>query len=384
MKTPTVILLSSSADAVGVSSHVLELARVLSENKLLDTVLCPKKGWLSKQLEENNIPCVILDISHRPFKFIVSSLNLANFLKTKPTNTIVHLHGRLPLFVAMYSLFIRRDLSFAITIHQFSNAGSHGNFRWKFRLETYLLRYMVGICCVSIDLQAEVVCRVGKKQGKFVTTIPNWIRPLWYSGKTYKRTIIQNEGDKINSFSICAIGRLTYAKGFDILINAIDILTKSGMSINCDIYGDGEEKIHLNHLVQTLHLGEKIFFKGSVSDVRTRLPHYSTLVVPSRTESFGLVILEAYDAAVPVIASNILGVTSIVSNGKTGILFQPDNPESLAEGIKDVLQERVDVCLLINNAYEVLRRHAPNSTLIDKYKMFYMRAQYRNSISAND
>lgn len=372
MKTPTVILLSSSADAVGVSTHVFELARVLNENGLLDTVVCPKNGWLPEQLAKNNIPFTVLDISYQLTKFIPSSLNLAKFLQTKAAKTIVHLHGRFPLFIALYSLLLRRDLRFALTIHQFTSASSHGRFKWKLRLETYLLRYMRGICCVSHDLQNEVIARVGKEKHEVVTTIPNWIRPLWYSDRNAnigRRRITTSE---VSVFKLCAIGRLSHAKGFDVLVKSISILTRSGMNVKCDIYGDGEDRVYLERLVQTLGLDEQICFKGSVGDVRLRLPNYSILVVPSRTESFGLVVLEAYDASVPVVASCIPGLTSIVVGGKTGILFESGSPNSLAEGIKDVLQERVDVDLLVNNAYQTLRRHTPDTELVNKYKKFYM------------
>ena len=56
------------------------------------------------------------------------------------------------------------NLRFVVTIHQFIDTGSHGKFSWKLRLETFLLCYMKRICCVSVDLQNEVVDRISNKK----------------------------------------------------------------------------------------------------------------------------------------------------------------------------------------------------------------------------
>lgn len=371
-KNIRVILLSPTADAVGVSTHIFNLAKILHKGGMLDTVICPNDGWLSQCLLHENIPVEIINFSYKFLKFIPSCINLEIFLERKViTGNIIHIHGRLPLFILVYSLFFRKNFCFTITIHQFSNAGSHGIFKWKLKLETFLLRYMKGICCVSRDLQHEVVSRVGKESGVLIDTIPNWIEPLWYSETDGNKIINRKKNTKSDFFNICAVGRLTHEKGFDVLIHSINFLTNSGLNIKCDIYGDGEDRIYLEQLVHTMGLDKSISFKGSVVDVRFHLPKYSVIAVPSRTESFGLVVLEAYDASLPVIASDIPGLREIVLDKNTGILFESTNPVALARAINDVLQELVDVDLIINNAYKVLRYHLLNSEFEKKYIKFY-------------
>ena len=92
-----------------------------------------------------------------------------------------------------------------------------------------------------------------------------------------------------------------------------------------------------------LGLEEHTLFAGSLppgSPLLSGLLQSSTaLLNPSLSETFGLTILEAYAAGVPVLASKTSGVLSIVEDGKTGWLFGINDSSSFAEALKPIFED---------------------------------------------
>jgi len=364
-----VVLIPSSVDLVGVSTHVYNLARLLRNRGLLDAVVCPQEGWLSQALKEEGIPYFVVDISFRPLRYISSNLSLFRFLASRRSANIVHFHGRFPLFVSVASLLACRHLRFVATVHQFTYADSDGRYGWKQRVETLMLRRMERICCVSESLRKEVLSRIGSGRASRTDLILNWIEPLWH-----KKEIDQEKFHTLNDSSrprMCAVGRLAPEKGFDILIRAVALLREMGLEIYCDIIGEGPEKNKLFNLVEETGTKKNIHFEKPSAAMRHALPGYDAVVVPSRSESFGIVALEAYDASVPVIASDIGGLRTTVVDGYTGLLFEPGNPRSLADKIRLLTETQGVAKQLALNGAEYLERFLPSEELAQQYEKFY-------------
>jgi len=364
-----VILIPSSAEPVGVSVHVLNLARLLSSVNLLDTVVCPNEGWLSKQLHQEGLPYQVLHISYDPLRFLHSSLTLFRFLKTKESGQVVHLHGRFPTFVSILSMVMLNHLQFVVTIHQFSETGSAGLLGWKNWLETFILKYLTKrICCVSSDLKNDVINRLGRRYLNKVYVIKNWIYPI-YHGQGAKAAVQADK--KENDFRIIAIGRLSPEKGFDILIDAVRILMEKGFSVTCDIFGDGPEKSKLAEQISRHGLEDHVRFRGVSDKIRHFLIQYDLIVIPSRMESFGLVALEAYDAGIPVIASNTPGLRENVLFEKTGLLFESGSAKALSNQIIRLIRSPELYSSLIREGREFVKKYYPNRELLNKYLEFY-------------
>lgn len=364
-----VIIIPSSVEPVGVSVHVLNLARLLSSVNLLDTVLCPSEGWLSKQLHQEGLPYQVLDISYDPLSVLDSSLTLFRFLKTKKPGQVVHLHGRFPTFLSILSMVTLRHLQFVVTMHQFGNTGYTGRLRWKNWLETFILKYLIKrICCVSDDLKNDVTNRLGGRYSNKVFVIKNWIHPLHYGRGPKARAQADR---RENRFEIVAVGRLSPEKGFDILINAAGILIEKGFSVTCDIFGDGPEKPNLAEQISRKGLEHYVRLRGVSDKVRQLLPHYDVLVIPSRLETFGLVVLEAYDAGLPVVASNTAGLRENVLFEKTGLLFESGSAKSLSNQIIRLIRSPELCFSLAREGKKFVKNYYPDSRLLTKYLRFY-------------
>jgi glycosyltransferase involved in cell wall biosynthesis len=138
------------------------------------------------------------------------------------------------------------------------------------------------------------------------------------------------------------VGTLDRTKGVDILLQAWRIISEKVPQAHLALVGEGRSRPLLVAQARNLGLGDSIRFLGhqTSSQVKTVLDRSSLLVLPSRSEGMGRVILEAFARARPVVASRVGGIPDLVEDGSTGILVPPGDPGALAEAIASVLQNR--------------------------------------------
>jgi len=103
----------------------------------------------------------------------------------------------------------------------------------------------------------------------------------------------------------------------------------------------------------------------------TLLKSSKVLVLPSRIESVPNVIKEAFFLKIPVVASNVGGIPEIVTHEKTGLLVTPNDPQSLADAINRLLENREYAKKLADAAYEFLKNNLTWDVLLPKYIKFY-------------
>ncbi|HTZ07008.1 MAG TPA: glycosyltransferase family 4 protein [Gaiellaceae bacterium] len=135
---------------------------------------------------------------------------------------------------------------------------------------------------------------------------------------------------------LLAISRLTGQKGIDVAVRALDSLPDDTVLV---VLGEGPEREALESLARELGVDRRVFLLGRVPDVAAWLRRATLLVHPARWEGFGLGVLEAMLAGLPVVASNVSSLPELVVDGVTGILVRPDDPSALALGIARALDE---------------------------------------------
>ena len=134
-------------------------------------------------------------------------------------------------------------------------------------------------------------------------------------------------------------GALERHKALDVLLDAwVDVVRKISAA-RLTIVGTGSLADELQRQVERAGLASCVAFLGSVprDELRVLLDRSSCLVLPSRSEGLGRVVLEAMARARPVVASRVGGVVELVEDGRTGYLVRPDDAPDLARAITDVL-----------------------------------------------
>ena len=177
-------------------------------------------------------------------------------------------------------------------------------------------------------------------------------------------------------FSIINVGRITYQhKGQDILIKALKECKDKGMKFVCNFIGgvyeyDTHSFEYLKKIIEDLKLSEEIKFLGNRNDIPELLSQSDLFILPSRYEGLPISLLEAMAAKLPVIASNVSGSTDLIEHKKNGLLFESENPLDLADKILYLYNNRGEMKLLAQNAYEYVQGF-DISIMCEKYWELY-------------
>lgn len=180
-------------------------------------------------------------------------------------------------------------------------------------------------------------------------------------------------------FRLIQIGRLVHSqKGQDVLIKAVNLITKDfGIkNIYVDIIGDGTSKDYLKNQIKKYQLESNITIKGykDRSWIFENLSSYHCLVQPSRSEGFGLTLVEAVAAGIPVIASNIDGPAEILKGIPSAFLFEDQNDKDLSEKIANLISMYYDESLeaKCQSSYVIMKDNFNIKKTVENYLKCYM------------
>ena len=149
-------------------------------------------------------------------------------------------------------------------------------------------------------------------------------------------------GSRPNRRRILNVGKFESKKAQDVLVHAFQHLLRSVPDASLVLVGaDGPELASIRALVDRLGLQQQVEFHVTVP--HERIPEFmeraDVFVLPSRSEPFGIVLLEAGAAGLPVVATRVGGIPELIEHGKTGLLVPPDDPVKLERAIRLLLTD---------------------------------------------
>jgi len=191
-----------------------------------------------------------------------------------------------------------------------------------------------------------------------VDVIPNAIDETKYQTSVDRGSVRQRYGVGYGEKLILCVGRLVPQKGIEYFIRAIPHIAKRYPEAKFIIVGEGWSRDILESEARASGHGGKIQFTGFASDqeVINLMTSADVLVVPSVYEPFGIVALEGMATGVPVVASQVDGLSEVIEHDRTGVFVFPRSPESIAWGINRVLSDPDHAKWLTENAKERLRK----------------------------
>ena len=135
------------------------------------------------------------------------------------------------------------------------------------------------------------------------------------------------------------VGRLAAVKGLPVLLESISALKRAIPDLTLTVVGDGEDRAMLEALSTEMGLMEQVQFVGykSQAEVRQYLQETDVFVLPSFAEGVPVVLMEALMSGVPVVATQIAGVSELVEDGVSGFLVSPSDRQALCDRIQTLL-----------------------------------------------
>ncbi len=220
-------------------------------------------------------------------------------------------------------------------------------YKWDYRdyavFAGYRILYAVvvpdtDVIAISASVARHAATRLGVPASRlhlFRNTIPETVAAP-------NRGVARGElGLRPEDFVVLFVGRLTRQKSVHTLIEAAGQLRHRVPALKVLLVGEGRgyKEEELIALTASANLGDIVRFCGRTDAPERYLAAADVFVLPSVFEGLGLVVLEAFRAGVPVIASDVEGPAELIENGRNGLLFPPSDDQRLAALLQTLAED---------------------------------------------
>lgn len=166
---------------------------------------------------------------------------------------------------------------------------------------------------------------------------------------------------------IIAIGRLTYQKGFDILIKIAVLIKKDLPNWKIDIFGEGEDYINLIKMIHDYDLKDYVFINSTTQNIKKELLDSSIYVMSSRYEGLPMVLLEAKACGLPIVSFNCPeGPADVIVNGKDGFIIESNDINGFANKVVELAKSPFTLSSFGSVAYKNSQKYCAENI----YKMW--------------
>ena len=247
-----------------------------------------------------------------------------DFKHNMPDVTHVHVYQRLP-----YARLIQRlwGIPYVVTEHvTWFQRGIVSKRDLKIASRGF--RAAAAMLTVSPGLRNTIRPLCG---GREITVVPNLVSPRFFEGDM--RT---PPGDR---FGFISIGTLEHKKGMDLLLRSFADLAAEDGRFTLTICGEGPDEAALKELASELGVTERVTFTGLISreEVAARLRENQCFVLPSRSETFGVVFIEAMACGMPIVMTKT-DAWQMLALPETGLAVEIDDREGLTRAMRCVTE----------------------------------------------
>lgn len=353
----------------GMENGLVNLANHFDYN-LFDFMICcfRQKGELAERLW--NPRAQLLDLHRPPGVHLDAVFGLARLMRRHRVH-IVHTHGwGARSLIGLLSATLARV---PICVN-----GEHGQLhvekRRQFLVQKAMFRLFDDNLSVSEGLKDKIYGQFGLSRNINVTVIPNGVDTVKFNGDYPTIKLRKQLGIDTDTFLLGVIGSLKRQKNQKVVIHALSLLKSATPDVRLILAGDGPDRRMLECLASELNVSSHTLFLGIRQDIPQLLSLMDVLVSPSIHDFEGMsnVILEAMASKVPVVATNSVGMRELIDDGKTGLLFDPDDPAGLVRKIL-VLKDDFDLRdALARNAREKVRQEHSLEVMTRRYQDYYL------------
>lgn len=314
-------------------------------------------------LQEMECNVIVINVHQLPKmfrnKFLSFTYCFLKFLKYKPELIVQVADSGLRYFIFTFFISLWHIPTIQM-VHHFEE--DFFKDKIKSKLSHYIIKQNLQRAKLIIVNSQNTKNKVMKRAGYYCQNKIHIVNPGVDVTTEIKRERFYGKKEHWNLLSV---GAVTERKGYDYLIEALKDL--KDYPFKCYIVGNIDDKRfyeQLNIKIKNYGLLPKIEFTDYISNEKLKDLYLSCdiFILPSRHEGYGIVLKEALNYGLPVIATNVGAVSEVVENGKTGVLVEPNNPESLAETLQNLMHKPIILAQIEEN---IRKKHSVIKSWLD-------------------
>lgn len=333
---PKILLYTDTKQLGGAENHMLSLFKFYDRMKVELQLACPADPSLDpwcKKIDDMTVRIHRLNIAHKhdPRHYT----QLKKIIQEEGID-LIHVHVWNPAsgrygFLAAQKMHIPYILT------------EHDPFKlspFKDWIKKKLIADAAHIIAIS-EKNHELLAQLYPLLKSRISTIHNGIDTTWFESQLlsfsksdeqeYRKNIFETDGE---TPIITCIAELHPRKGIIYALEAMKHFAEKEEKIKLVIVGSGEEKTIYEKYIKENNLKDYVILLGRRHDIPQILRASDVFILPSLNEAFGLVLLEAMMAKLPIIATNNGGIPEIIKDGENGLLIAPKNTQAIIEAIK--------------------------------------------------
>jgi len=328
MKKTKILHVITSLGLGGAENLLLSYLKNLDKNKYSFYVCClrDKPDDLSSEISEY-AQIINLKMKSKFNPFVVFHL-LKVIKKIQPE--IIHTHLFQPRIYTTFAHLLYRRGVLITHKHSIVNPRKHHIFML---LEIAAIFFNKKVIAISKSVE-QSLCKYEFIPKSKILVLTNSIDYLKFNEAFKHRTYPIEK-----SIVIGTVGRIERVKGINYLLIAMKIILTKYPDAKLEIVGEGSELDGLKLLAQKLGISNSVIFFGKLANPIPNYRRMDVFVLPSVLEGFGIVLLEAMAAGIPIVATNVHGIKEVVIDGKSGILIPPKKPEAIAKAVLRIIED---------------------------------------------
>ena len=333
----------------GAQKYVYELSKELKKNNENVSVVCGGDGPLVQKLKQADIDVIRINKLGRNinlFKDISVFFELIKIIKKEKPGTI-HLHSSKIGAIGALAGRICRVQKVIFTIHGLAFNENRGLLAKIIIKKIYWCTIVFShkTIAVSENLKSQlfkgwIFGNLFKIVKKKIIVIQNEIKKIDFMTSKESREKISKliKLDLENKKIIGSLAELHHIKGLKYLISAAAKIHEKDSNCIFVVFGEGEERKRLEKQITEHGLGNKFFLLGFQNNASSYLTGFDVFVLPSLSEGLALSVLEAKQAQIPIICTEVGGLPKALENYENHEIIEPENSQQLLESIQRMIK----------------------------------------------
>jgi glycosyltransferase involved in cell wall biosynthesis len=358
----------TSLERGGAENHLLTLlGHANREAFAFETAVVSGEGELVALLRDAGTPVHLLDARGRVDPLALG--RLVNLLRLGEYD-IVHSH------------LFRADIYAGLAVARLGERRPY-LVSTRHNDDRFFLNPFVGIVHYALSARQDLIIAISDHIARFTVARgvrdPARVRRVYHGLDTPDTRELDREAQRIrrelgldaDDFLVGNVGRLAPQKGQRHLIEAMPFLLERVPRAHAVIAGGGDLEDYLRDLARDVGVAECVHVLGPRRDVPALMHALDVFAMPSIWEGFGLVLLEAMAAAVPIVASRVATIPEVVLDGETGLLVPAGDEVALAEALARLANDPLAAHQLGEAGRERLRRQFSIDKMVGDTELLY-------------